>query len=104
MRCNMSNLNDSINQLSNDLYDCGMIDKKTLRNWTITDESSLCEYTGEEIKEIREREKVSQAVFAKFLNVSPSMVKSLEYGNRKAQGAILKLLNMIDKHGLKYIL
>lgn len=100
----MGSVRDTINGLSNDLYKLGYIDKKTLRDLTSEDDMTICEYTGEEIKEIREREKVSQAVFAKFLNVSPSMVKSLEYGNRKAQGAILKLINMIDKNGLKYIL
>ena len=93
----------TINELSQDLYSSGIIDKKTLRDLTEFTTPKIYQYTGDDIKEIREREKVSQAVFAKFLNISPAMVKSLEQGSRKAQGAILKLINIIDDKGLNYL-
>ena len=37
---------------------------------------------------------------AKYLNVSPAMIRSLEQGQRHAHGAILKLLNIVEKHGI----
>ena len=56
---------------------------------------ALNEYTGEEIQVIRKKQHLSQAAFAKYLNISPAMIKSLELGQREAQGAILRLLNIL---------
>ncbi len=39
-------------------------------------------------------------MFAKYLNISPSMIRSLEQGQRHAHGAILKLLNVVARHGI----
>jgi len=99
----MRNVQTSINSIAKGLYDNEIINKTTLRD--ITDESypNLYEYTGSEIQDIREREQVSQAVFAKYLNISSAMVRGLEQGQRKAQGAILKLINIVDKNGLNFL-
>ncbi|WP_116964242.1 helix-turn-helix domain-containing protein [Fastidiosibacter lacustris] len=99
----MSSIRETINDLSNDLYTSGIIDKTTLRELTEVETPTVYEYTGDDIKAIRERQNVSQAVFAKFLNISPAMVKSLEQGTRQAKGAILKLINLVDENGLKYL-
>ena len=60
----------------------------------------LHEFTGEEIQLLRKNQSLSQAVFAKYLNVSPAMVRGLEQGKRHAHGAILKLLNIVERHGI----
>lgn len=99
----MGSIRETINDLSSDLYTSGIIDKKTLRELTELEMPEVYEYTGEDIKEIRERQNVSQAVFATFLNISPAMVRSLEQGTRQAKGAILKLINLVDENGLNYL-
>jgi putative transcriptional regulator len=96
----MSNLRETINELAHDLHQANMIDKITLRELTEKDLPELHEYTGEEIQTIRKKERLSQAAFAKYLNISPAMIKSLELGQRKAQGAILRLINIIDRRGV----
>ncbi len=96
----MSNVQDTINDLAHGLYNAEIIDKKTLRNITDEDLPVLNEYTGEEIQMLRKKQKLSQSVFAKYLNVSPAMIRSLEQGQRHAHGAILKLLNIVDRHGI----
>ncbi len=96
----MSNIQDTINDLAHGLYSADIIDKKTLRNLTDADLPVLNEYTGEEIQLLRKKQKLSQSVFAKYLNVSPAMVRSLEQGQRHAHGAILKLLNIVERHGI----
>ncbi len=96
----MSNIQDTINDLAHGLYSADIIDKKTLRNLTDDDLPVLNEYTGEEIQILRKKQKLSQSVFAKYLNVSPAMIRSLEQGQRHAHGAILKLLNIVDRHGI----
>ncbi|MCW5589678.1 MAG: helix-turn-helix domain-containing protein [Legionellales bacterium] len=99
----MSNLNDTIHDIARGLYKADLIDKKTLRDLTDDERPELITYTGEDIQRLREREKLSQAVFAMYLNISPEMVRSMEHGQRRPQGAILKLLNIVDKHGISML-
>ena len=57
-----------------------------------------------EIKKTRLREKVSQAVMAKILNVTPSTYQKWERGEVHPKGANLKLLWLVHNHGIDYIL
>ena len=52
---------------------------------------------------IRERERVSQPVFARHLNTSESTVEKWESGAKKPSGMALKLLDVVEKHGLKVL-
>ena len=96
----MSNIQDTINDIAQGLHRSNIIDKKTLRDLTDGDIPVLVEYTGEDIHQLRKKQKLSQSVFAKYLNVSPAMIRSLEQGQSHAHGAILKLLNIVDRHGI----
>ena len=53
-----------------------------------------------EIRAIRERERVSQSVFANYLNVTSSLVSKWERGEKRPSGASLKLLSLVEKNGL----
>lgn len=57
------------------------------------------ELKPEEIRLLREREHVSQPVFASYLNVSRNLVSDWERGKRKPGDPALKLLNMVQKYG-----
>jgi putative transcriptional regulator len=57
----------------------------------------------EEIKRLRERNKVSQPVFARYLNTSESTVEKWETGTKKPSGAALKLLSIVEKHGIQIL-
>ena len=96
----MSNIQATINDIAHGLHRANIINKKTLRELTDDDLPEIIEYTGEEIQLLRKKQKLSQAVFAKYLNVSPAIIRSLEQGTRHAHGAILKLLNIVNKHGI----
>ncbi len=54
-----------------------------------------------QIKRLRTRNKASQAVFAAYLNTSPSTVQKWEQGQKKPNGPSLKLLNLVQKKGLE---
>ena len=54
----------------------------------------------EHIKQIRESQHVSQPVFARYLNTSESTVEKWETGAKKPSGMALKLLDIVEKHGL----
>jgi putative transcriptional regulator len=60
--------------------------------------------TSTEIKEIREKTNLSQTVFAKLLNVSPSSIRQWEQGKRVPTGATKVLLELLNKspHLLDY--
>ena len=53
-----------------------------------------------QIKNIRESENVSQAVFAAILNTSLSTVQKWEIGQKRPSGTALKLLHLVKKGGL----
>jgi putative transcriptional regulator len=57
-----------------------------------------------QIKEIREQMNLSQTVFAKLLNVSPSSIRQWEQGKRQPTGATQVLLELLKKrpHLLDY--
>ena len=57
-----------------------------------------------EIKHLREKEHLSQAVFALILNTSTSTIQKLEAGEKKPSGPSLKLLSLIQNKGLEAVI
>ena len=55
------------------------------------------EISAKDIQKIRERIKLSQSVFAKVLNVSPSSVRQWEQGKRTPTGSTKVLLELLRK-------
>lgn len=85
------------------LFNVGAIDKTTLRNF---DETCLVvpeSIPPAEIKAIREQNHVSQPVFARFLNTSESTIQKWETGAKRPSGMALKLLYVVQKHGLEIL-
>jgi len=60
--------------------------------------------TGEEIRALREKAHLSQAVFARHLNLTVGYVSQLERGAKRPTGAALVLLNVIRRKGFEAIL
>ncbi len=56
--------------------------------------------SGEEIRQVREQAHLSQAVFARCLNVTTGYVSQLERGAKRPTGAALALLNVIRRKGI----
>lgn len=59
--------------------------------------------TAAQIRRIRVREKASQAVFARYLNVTTGLVSQWERGEKHPRGASLKLLTLVAKNGLQSV-
>jgi putative transcriptional regulator len=93
----------AIHETAFGLYEEGIIDKQTMRGF---DESCLMpveDFTPEQIKDIRNHQKVSQTVFAHYLNISLTTVSKWERGEIKPAGPSLKLLNLVKRNGLSSI-
>jgi len=91
---------DVAHEIATDLYEAGAINAKTMREFDVKCLPPVKRYTALQIKRIRLRNKASQAVFAAYLNTSTSTVQQWEQGNKKPNGPSLKLLNLVDQHGL----
>lgn len=83
------------------LYDLGALDAKTMREFSDLRIPELKTYNPAEIKRIRLKAKTSQAVFAAYLNTSVSTVQKWEIGDKTPGGPALKLLNIVERKGLK---
>ena len=93
----------SIHNSATALHKVGAIDQTTMRKF---DASCLATPTGlapKQIKAIRERVCVSQPVFARYLNTSESTVQKWEAGSKKPSGMALKLLAVVQRHGLEVL-
>ncbi|MEA2060369.1 MAG: helix-turn-helix domain-containing protein [Thermodesulfobacteriota bacterium] len=76
--------------------------KKELNSLNVT--IPEVQLTTHQIKKIRENLNLSQTVFAKLLNVSPSSIRQWEQGKRKPTGSTKVLLDLLKKspHILDY--
>jgi putative transcriptional regulator len=94
---------EAIHASAEALLKVGAIDKATMRQF---DRSCLSAPPGiapQQIKLIRERARVSQPVFARYLNTSESTVQKWEAGTKRPSGMALKLLAVVEKHGLEVL-
>lgn len=57
--------------------------------------------SAKQIRAVRIRTGMSQAVFAAFINTSVSTVQKWEIGQKKPSGPSLELLNVIDRKGVE---
>lgn len=60
--------------------------------------------SAKEIRALRTKANISQAVFAKCLNVTTDYVSKLERGAKRPTGPTLVLLNVIQRNGIELIL
>jgi putative transcriptional regulator len=95
-----SEISGAIHEMMSDAHDAGVVSRATLRTF---DEGCLAPtpaIAGAEIRALREREHVSQPVFAAYLNVSRNLVSDWERGVKRPGGPALRLLSIIQRKGL----
>jgi putative transcriptional regulator len=85
------------------LQKVGAIDQTTMRQFDETCLAELATLAPTQIKNIREQAHVSQPVFARYLNTSESTVQKWESGRKQPSGMALKLLAIVQKHGLSVL-
>jgi putative transcriptional regulator len=85
------------------MYQAGTIDKDTMRSFDTSCLTMPDSIAPAQIKLIRESQQVSQPVFARYLNTSESTVEKWEAGVKRPSGMAIKLLMIVQKHGLKML-
>ncbi|MGH9575243.1 MAG: helix-turn-helix domain-containing protein [Candidatus Acidiferrales bacterium] len=93
----------SIHETARDLHNPGVLDKQTMRRFDVMCLTPVAPLSPKQIRDLRRRENASQAVFARYLNVTTGVVSQWERGEKHPRGSSLKLLTLIAKNGLQAV-
>ena len=93
----------SIHETMEALHEVGAIGKQTMREFDEACLTPVEPLSPEAIRALREREHLSQPVFARYLNVSKNLVSDGERGVKRPGGPALRLLTVIEKKGIEAI-
>ena len=93
----------AVHETASDMFEAGVIDKQIMRHFDESCLTPIHPFSAEEIKALREREEVSQRVFAHYLNVTKESVSQWERGQKKPAGTTLKLLSLVERRGINAI-
>jgi len=93
----------SIHETMEALHEVGAIGKQTMREFDEACLTPVEPLSPEAIRALREREHLSQPVFARYLNVSKNLVSDWERGVKRPGGPALRLLTVIEKKGIEAI-
>jgi len=93
----------SIHETMEALHEVGAIDKQTMREFDDACLTPIESLSPKAIRALREREHLSQPVFARYLNVSKNLVSDWERGVKRPGGPALRLLAVIEKKGIQAI-
>jgi putative transcriptional regulator len=107
-----SRLRREILAMSKDMHKLGIMDDAAYRKITMRDinrnekaeAAPFAPLTGDDIRSLRERAHMSQAVFARALNLSVGSVSQLERGAKRPTGPALALLDVIRRKGIEAIM
>ena len=103
MRKRKSKILEAVHETAKGLLSAGAIDRVTMRQFDRLCLPPVEPLQPAQIKRIRVRSNVSQAVFAALLNTSVSTVQKWEIGQKRPTGTALKLLHLVQKNGLDIV-
>jgi putative transcriptional regulator len=104
-----SRLSEAILEMAADQHRVGIMDDATYRKITLRHLGPQAlgaaePIGGEEIRSMRESANLSQAAFARYLNLTTGYISQLERGAKQPKGPALALLNVIRRKGFAAIL
>ena len=99
-----SRILDEVHESAKDLHDIGLISKRRMSEFEALCSLEVKEISPAKIRRLREKEHVSQAVFAAILNTSVSTIQKWELGDKKPSGPSLKLLSLLERKGLEAVI
>lgn len=104
-----SRLTKALLETADDMRRVGIMDemahaKITLRHLGDKADVVTEPISGDDIRKLREEAHMSQAVFARYLNLTVGYISQLERGAKRPTGPALVLLNVIRRKGIEAIL
>jgi putative transcriptional regulator len=106
---NLSRFDEAMLETAEGMHRIGVMSDETYKQITVRhlgpEAAAVAEpMSGDEIRALRERERLSQAAFARYLNLTVGYVSQLERGVKQPKGPALALLNVIRRKGLAVML
>jgi putative transcriptional regulator len=98
-----SSIMGSVHETAEGLHAAGVMDRTTMRKFDAMCLTPVRPLKPKDIRALRLREGASQAVFARYLNVTTGLISQWERGEKHPQGASLKLLSLVAKNGLQAV-
>lgn len=98
-----SEASSAVHETMEALHDVGAISKQTMREFDEACLAPVLPMPPERIRALRERERLSQPVFARYMNVSKNLVSDWERGVKSPGGAAMRLLTIVEKNGIQAI-
>lgn len=100
-----SRLTEELAEMADTQLRLGMIDEATYEKITVRDLGldvlpTAEPISAEQVREVRESARLSQAALARYLNMTTGYVSQLERGVTVAKGPALALLNVIRRKGI----
>ncbi|MBO4576411.1 MAG: DNA-binding transcriptional regulator [Neisseriaceae bacterium] len=99
-----SELLGAIHETMAGAYQAGAIDMATMEHFNQSCLTHPKALNGDEIRQMRQKEHLTQAAFADILNVSKNNISAWERNIRKPQGAALKLLTIVKNKGIQAVI
>ena len=98
-----SELFAAVHESAEALHRVGAVDKQTMKEFDDACLEPVKVFSADEIRILRTRERLSQPVFARYLNVTKGVVSAWERGTKKPSGPAMRLLTLVQKNGIKSI-
>jgi putative transcriptional regulator len=99
-----SRLLEAVHETAKDLNELGFIDKRALNRYDALCMEPVQSYSPEQIRTLRDRYRISQAVMASIFNTSLSTIQKWEIGEKHPGGPSLKLLSILDRKGIEALM
>jgi putative transcriptional regulator len=99
-----SRLLAAVHETAQDLRDIGFIDQRKMAQFDALCLPPVPDYDSTQIRSLRDKLQLSQAVLAAVLNTSVSTVRKWEQGDKHPSGPSLKLLNLLERKGLEALI
>jgi len=99
-----SGIMEAVHETAADLHRLGFIDQRKMRKYDALCLDPIPSYGSEQIRTLRDRHQLSQAVLASLLNTSLSTVRQWELGDKHPSGPSQKLLNLLERKGLEALI
>jgi len=105
----LSKLSEAPLEMADDQHRSGLMGKATHEKITVRllgskTVSTALPISAGQIRTIRRRANLSQAAFARYLNLTSGYVSQLERGTKQPKGPALALLNVIRRKGFEAIM
>jgi len=103
-----SGLTEAILETAGDMHRLGILNNTKYEQITIRHLGAEWVHTAEpisakEIRKLRQRSRLSQAAFARCLNLTAGYISQLERGTKEPKGAALALLNVVRRKGVEVV-